>query len=78
MTTTTTPAGRPGVGAGAEEPRTYGNWRKPSTPGLPGLGLLGTVAALGGVVLVVLVQMLAGLLPALVSCAGSSLEKSRE
>jgi len=63
-TTTTGPASRPG--AQTTEPRTYGNWRKPSTPGLPGLGLLGTVAALGGVVLVVLVQMLAGLLPALV------------
>ena len=27
-------------------PRTYGNWRKPSSPGLPRLGLLGTAAAL--------------------------------
>jgi len=66
-TTTTGPAGRPG--AETTEPRTYGNWRKPTTPGLPGLGLLGTVVALGGVVLVVLVQMLAGLLPALVVLA---------
>jgi len=46
------------------EPRTYGNWRKPATPGLPGLGLLGTVIALGGLVLAVLVQMIAGLVPA--------------
>lgn len=46
------------------EPRTYGNWRRPTTPGLPGLGLLGTVVALGGLVLAVLVQMVAGLVPA--------------
>lgn len=55
------------IPAAAEEPRTYGNWRKPLTPGLPGLGLLGTVIALGGIVLVVLVQMVAGLIPALVT-----------
>jgi hypothetical protein len=46
------------------ELRTYGNWRKPTSPGLPGLGLLGTVVALGGLVLAVLVQMFAGLVPA--------------
>jgi hypothetical protein len=57
------PAARTGDG----EPRTYGNWRKPTTPGLPGLGMLGTALALGGLVLTVLVQMLAGLLPAAVT-----------
>ncbi len=61
MTTTAPPVIRPADG----EPRTYGNWRRPTTPGLPGLGLLGTVAALGGLVLSVLVQMFAGLLSAL-------------
>ena len=54
----------PAAPAGGGEPRTYGNWRKPATPGLPGLGLLGTAVALGGVVLAVLVQMVTGLLPA--------------
>ncbi len=62
MTTTVPPA------APVEsEPRTYGNWRKPTTPGLPGLGLLGTAVALGGLVLTVLVQMVAGLVPAAVT-----------
>jgi hypothetical protein len=45
-------------------PRTYGNWRKPSSPGLPRLGLLGTAAALGALVLVMFVQVTAGLLAA--------------
>ncbi len=48
----------------ADEPRTYGNWRKPTSPGLPRLGLLGTVLALGGLVLVMVVQLAAGLLAA--------------
>lgn len=42
-------------------PRTYGNWRKPSSPGLPRLGLLGTAAALGALVLVMFAQITAGL-----------------
>jgi hypothetical protein len=46
------------------EVRTYGNWRKPSSPGLPGVGLLGTVLLLGGIVVVVLVQLVAGFLAA--------------
>lgn len=45
-------------------PRTYGNWRKPSSPGLPRLGLLGTAAALGALVLVMFVQIAAGLFAA--------------
>jgi hypothetical protein len=45
-------------------PRTYGNWRKPSSPGLPRLGLLGTAAALASLVLVMIVQIAAGLLAA--------------
>ncbi len=53
--------------SGDGEPRTYGNWRKPTTPGLPGLGLLGTAVALGGLVLTVLVQMIGGLIPAAVT-----------
>jgi hypothetical protein len=45
-------------------PRTYGNWRRPTSPGLPRLGLLGTGAALSSLVLVMFVQIGAGLLPA--------------
>ena len=48
----------------AAGPRTYGNWRKPSSPGLPRLGLLGTTCALAGLVLVMMVQIAAGLLAA--------------
>ncbi len=43
-------------------PRTYGNWRRPSSPGLFGLGSLGTAIMLAGLVLVVIVIALAGLL----------------
>jgi hypothetical protein len=52
--------------APAGAPRTYGNWRKPTSPGLPRLGMLGTAVALGSLVLVMLVQIAAGLLPAVV------------
>jgi hypothetical protein len=51
-------------------PRTYGNWRKPASPGLPRLGMLGTAVALGSLVLVMLVQITAGLLPAAVCLLG--------
>ncbi len=43
-------------------PRTYGNWRKPSTAGLMGLGSLGTGLLLGGLVFVVFLVMLSGML----------------
>jgi hypothetical protein len=70
-TTLTSAASAASVSAG---PRTYGNWRKPSSPGLPRLGLLGTALALGSLVAVMSVQVLAGLLPAgvcaLAVCAG--------
>ena len=56
--------------APAEEPRTYGNWRKPTSPGLPRLGLIGTVLALGGLVVVMFVQLAAGLLAAAVVALG--------
>jgi hypothetical protein len=59
---------------GAAGPRTYGNWRRPASPGLPRLGLLGTALALGSLVLVMGVQVLAGLAAAgvcaLAVCAG--------
>jgi len=61
------------VTAAVGEPavRTYGNWRRPSTPGLPRLGLLGTGAALGSVVVVMVVQVSAGLVPAAGTAAGA-------
>ncbi len=62
MTATTT--------APATAPRTYGNWRKPTSPGLPRLGMLGTAVALGSLVLVMLVQIAAGLLAAAVCLLG--------
>ena len=55
--------------ATADEPRTYGNWRKPTSPGLPRLGLVGTVLALSGLVLVMFVQLAAGLLMAAAAAA---------
>lgn len=46
--------------------RTYGNWRRPTSPGLFGLGSVGTVALLGGLVAVVVTVMIAGLLEAVI------------
>lgn len=43
-----------------EAPRTYGNWRQPTTAGLFGLGQLGTYLMLGGCVLAVVVLMITG------------------
>lgn len=40
--------------------RTYGNWRKPQSPGLYGLGTAGTALLIGGLVLVILVLMVTG------------------
>ena len=48
-------------------PRTYGNWRKPTSSGLFGLGSLGTGIMLGGLILSVLVTMAAGLLRGLIT-----------
>ncbi|WP_434161443.1 SCO6880 family protein [Clavibacter michiganensis] len=47
-------------------PRTYGNWRRPSTAGLMGLGQIGTVVMLGGAVASVITSMFQGLWAALV------------
>ena len=58
------PSNTVSVASNTGGPRTYGNWRKPTSPGLPRLGLLGTAAALGALVVVMVVQVLAGLLPA--------------
>lgn len=48
-------------------PRTYGNWRKPTSSGLFGLGSLGTGIMLGGLILSVLVTMVGGLLRGLIT-----------
>ena len=53
-----------------EGPRTYGNWRQPTSPGLPRLGLIGTGAALSALVLVMFVQISSGLLAAVLVAAG--------
>lgn len=42
--------------------RTYGNWRRPTSPGLFGLGSVGTGVMLGGLVFCILVTMARGLL----------------
>lgn len=47
-------------------PRTYGNWRRPTSPGLLGLGSVGTAILLGGLIFVVITVMIAGLLRGLV------------
>ncbi|MGF1661003.1 MAG: SCO6880 family protein [Kineosporiaceae bacterium] len=44
--------------------RTYGNWRRPVSPGLGGLGALGTALLLVGAVVVLLALMSGGLGPA--------------
>ncbi|MGW9114520.1 SCO6880 family protein [Microbacterium sp. NPDC055683] len=43
-------------------PRTYGNWRRPTSPGILGLGSVGTVMLLGGLIIVVFTVMMVGLL----------------
>ena len=45
---------------------TYGNWRRPTSPGLGPLGLAGTVIFLGGLILTVIATMLSLLAGAVV------------
>lgn len=47
-------------------PRTYGNWRRPTSPGILGLGSVGTGLLLAGLITVVITVMVAGLLEAVV------------
>jgi len=45
--------------AGAStEPRTYGNWRRPTSPGIGSLGLFATMILLGGTVVAVISSMI--------------------
>lgn len=46
--------------------RTYGNWRRPTSPGLLGLGTIGTALLFASMFLVLLTMMSGGLVPALV------------
>lgn len=50
-------------------PRTYGNWRRPTSPGIFGLGSIGTGLLLTGLVVVVITVMTAGLLQAVIVAA---------
>ncbi|GAA2427080.1 hypothetical protein GCM10010191_44810 [Actinomadura vinacea] len=50
------------------EPNTYGNWRKPVSPGIWRLGLIGTVILMAGMVVVTLIAMVS-LLAGLISAA---------
>lgn len=43
------------------ETRSYGNWRRPRSPGLGALGMLGTMMLLAGLIVVILVVAVAGL-----------------
>ncbi len=45
-------------------PRTYGNWRRPTSPGLGSLGALGTGLLLVGLIAVIATMAAVGLLPA--------------
>lgn len=51
-------------------PRTYGNWRRPASPGLLGLGSIGTAGLLGGLILVVMIVMTSGLRAGLIAAVG--------
>ncbi len=51
------------------KPRTYGNWRRPTSAGLLGLGSIGTGLMLGGLIFVTIVLMLGGPLRGLLAAA---------
>ncbi|NUS58949.1 MAG: hypothetical protein HOV66_29450, partial [Streptomycetaceae bacterium] len=44
-----------------EDIRTYGNWRKPISPGIAGLGLAGTIVLFAGLLLVIFAMALSWL-----------------
>ena len=53
--------------AGVTGPRTYGNWRRPTSPGILGLGSIGTAALMVGLIVVVIVVMIRGLLEGVIT-----------
>ena len=50
-------------------PRTYGGWRRPTSPGMYSLGSLGTMLLLGTCVVVIIVMTFIGLFPAIALAA---------
>jgi hypothetical protein len=50
----------------AEQVKTYGNWRRPTSAGLGALGTIGTALLFGGLVVTILTMVVFGLLVALV------------
>lgn len=57
------------VDTASSGPRTYGNWRRPSSPGLMGLGSFGTLLLFTGLIIVVVMVMVAGLREAIGAAA---------
>ncbi|MCD2444325.1 hypothetical protein LQ757_18750 [Agromyces sp. SYSU K20354] len=51
------------------EPRTYGNWREPKSPGLLGLGQTGTMALFGALVFIVILTFALGIWAAVIGLA---------
>ncbi|QAY64972.1 hypothetical protein ET495_17260 (plasmid) [Xylanimonas allomyrinae] len=58
--------------AGEQVVHTYGNWRKPKSPGLAGLGLIGTALMLLSLIGLILTMFLGGLLEAVLFALGAS------
>src|SRR3954452_10103998 len=52
---------------GRATPRTYGDWRQPTSAGIAGLGALGTGIMMGGLVMTLIATMAAGIAGALVT-----------
>jgi hypothetical protein len=50
--------------------RTYGNWRRPRSPGIGDLDLLGSGVLVAGIVVVIITAVAAGVLPAIVVMLG--------
>lgn len=48
-------------------PRTYGNWRQPTSAGIGGLGALGTGLMMGGLIMVLIAMMAGGVIAAVVT-----------
>lgn len=49
-----------------DRPRTYGNWRRPLSPGLGNLGLVGTILVFAGVLVLIVFMTFRLLIPALI------------
>lgn len=55
-----------------DAPRTYGNWRRPTSPGLLGLGTLGTLLLFAALFIILISLMSGGLLAAFISAVVSA------